>query len=1199
MPKLKKNKKNATKVPMGMVDEKIENVIGKLFVTSFTRIHQIIKEDVVKMFEEEYKWADELLEEVKREFSSPVSKIKLLPKTPSAKRKRGRIRKETVIEEAEEKDTSEDPTESVPIACDTDANILAYETPPQRAYRTRAASRTAQTKRVTRNTAAKKQAKYSESEDLINEVQSSEDKKTPVLNFNSSTKCDNLTPNILLKGGTSKSQNSESHVFSPPVGKPGKGHVKNKVHAYEEYIEQNSPSLRHGQAVNQSSVPETPEQTETMSNSEETCLETPEAVSLGKRLSVHKPLMSTSASRKSLLKSSKIHMNPKLLHTAENKETPGKKNKLKLKKKTQKDKQDDEGTSHSEKDTVESLAHENSNERKLESEKENSAVNCVESVQTAMNTDNEPENQVESKHEQEMKESIHEQVQVDEPMESREVIQEPNEKENEQLAGEEEDVSMHSTAEEPLSSSHQESEKVGEEKGDQEEDICMEECENVPSVDIKESESTKDQQQVVENVENKESERKNLSSDANGGESDDDEVMLLSKDEECKTSAESKQKTDSVTQADDESEETEEEKQPPRASKRTKQRNQPKTQVKSESDSETDTLPPKRTRTKTRKVLENESMEVAKPVRQSTRTKQRKQDGASVSSAAGSDTTSEVDSGHGSLTSGSRTTRSKMRKPKESSVNSDADAHFAVPENPAPRARTTSRKRTLDTDGEDEINSSLSKKTKRESGESSEVTSDAKSRSARKGTDTDDERSSQSEDETPDTVRAQAKIVKPVSFLNNLNNKVVRPAGLNFSGVKSFLHQNTPPNKLTVKEQQEQRKRELEEKKKKEAERLQKRELEKKKKIEELRKKREERMRRVNERREQANREEMESKNRIMKTLEEKSKQADDLKEEKMKEEQERQKMRLKKQEEAEERRRQEEEERARKLKEQEEMEQRNIEFMQRKKEHEEQERLRKKAEERRKFEERMAEFERERIAEHERLKKIEEEKIRERQKLREERERQLAKERAERDRLDTEKRKQKELELKQKMEKIKELEKKRLIEEEKRRQELKERERAINAIVNKHNMYAQSVPVTSVISGMPKPNLNSTLTVEQPINSQEKMPNPDSYEMTPAKKFLPQKVSLESYDISDLRSDDSTDEDDAPRKRVPNWALGASLKAALIQQHYHPPDLNLLFTEIVPPDLNELFVKKKARFNKRTSSAIWTSPILKPGMNH
>lgn len=44
---------------------------------------------------------------------------------------------------------------------------------------------------------------------------------------------------------------------------------------------------------------------------------------------------------------------------------------------------------------------------------------------------------------------------------------------------------------------------------------------------------------------------------------------------------------------------------------------------------------------------------------------------------------------------------------------------------------------------------------------------------------------------------------------------------------------------------------------------------------------------------------------------------------------------------------------------------------------------------------------------------------------------------------------------------------------------------------------------------------------------------------MTPAKKYYPTKISLESYDISDLRSDDSTDEDEAPKKKVPTWALG------------------------------------------------------------
>lgn len=71
--------------------------------------------------------------------------------------------------------------------------------------------------------------------------------------------------------------------------------------------------------------------------------------------------------------------------------------------------------------------------------------------------------------------------------------------------------------------------------------------------------------------------------------------------------------------------------------------------------------------------------------------------------------------------------------------------------------------------------------------------------------------------------------------------------------------------------------------------------------------------------------------------------------------------------------------------------------------------------------------------------------------------------------------------------------EKKRLIEEEKRKLELKERERAIHAIVNKHNMSTQGYTATSAVSSLPKPNLDSTQPVEQPVNSQEKMPNPDS----------------------------------------------------------------------------------------------------------
>lgn len=42
---------------------------------------------------------------------------------------------------------------------------------------------------------------------------------------------------------------------------------------------------------------------------------------------------------------------------------------------------------------------------------------------------------------------------------------------------------------------------------------------------------------------------------------------------------------------------------------------------------------------------------------------------------------------------------------------------------------------------------------------------------------------------------------------------------------------------------------------------------------------------------------------------------------------------------------------------------------------------------------------------------------------------------------------------------------------------------------------------------------------------------------MTPAKTYKPS--TFETYDISGLKSDDSTDDEDAPKKKIPNWASG------------------------------------------------------------
>ncbi|NXY50814.1 INCE protein, partial [Ceuthmochares aereus] len=76
-----------------------------------------------------------------------------------------------------------------------------------------------------------------------------------------------------------------------------------------------------------------------------------------------------------------------------------------------------------------------------------------------------------------------------------------------------------------------------------------------------------------------------------------------------------------------------------------------------------------------------------------------------------------------------------------------------------------------------------------------------------------------------------------------------------------------------------------------------------------------------------------------------------------------------------------------------------------------------------------------------------------------------------------------------------------------------------------------------------------------------------------------------------DLKSDDSTDDENEPRKPVPAWADGAQLNQAIIYQYYHPVNIDQLFGLIPSPKLEDIFGKSKPRYFKRTSSAVWHSP--------
>nr|XP_039262695.1 inner centromere protein A-like isoform X1 [Styela clava] len=124
----------------------------------------------------------------------------------------------------------------------------------------------------------------------------------------------------------------------------------------------------------------------------------------------------------------------------------------------------------------------------------------------------------------------------------------------------------------------------------------------------------------------------------------------------------------------------------------------------------------------------------------------------------------------------------------------------------------------------------------------------------------------------------------------------------------------------------------------------------------------------------------------------------------------------------------------------------------------------------------------------------------------------------------------------------------------------------------------------------------NSTYTLEK--NTSHLHESPQSYDMTPNRKgkvFAPS--TEENYNIDDIASDDSTDDDENPRKVVPRWSKGPMLRSQIIKQYYNPPDLKITFRNALEEmKLEKIFGGSKSRYFKRTSSAHWDSPIMPPG---
>ncbi|XP_039989629.1 inner centromere protein isoform X2 [Xiphias gladius] len=366
----------------------------------------------------------------------------------------------------------------------------------------------------------------------------------------------------------------------------------------------------------------------------------------------------------------------------------------------------------------------------------------------------------------------------------------------------------------------------------------------------------------------------------------------------------------------------------------------------------------------------------------------------------------------------------------------------------------------------------------------------------------------------------------------------------------------------------------LKKKQEQEEERMKKMEEEKKKKQEELKRKRDERLRRVFEAKVKEEQREEEKKKKI----EQKMAQIDEKNDKRMAEEKAKKKGAIKRQEELEQKKKLDEEARRRKIQQAEE-EKRQQESLAKKKAEEEEQRARKVAEARRALE----------------LKR-EQEREREREL---ERERQAA---AERERVEKEKALalQRELERAAREKERRELEEKRKLEEQQRlaaqekaakeREAAKQREAAAKQAANTQAAAGLNVTVDIEHSVMRTPvgkggGLNVTVDIEQ---------SPQSYSITPKGGNKPQMTSKNPDDYGmDQNSDDSTDDESAPRKPIPSWAEGPNLQQIIMKQYFNPPDIDSFFGAIEPPRLENIFYKSKPRYFKRTSSAVWHSPPI------
>ena len=83
------------------------------------------------------------------------------------------------------------------------------------------------------------------------------------------------------------------------------------------------------------------------------------------------------------------------------------------------------------------------------------------------------------------------------------------------------------------------------------------------------------------------------------------------------------------------------------------------------------------------------------------------------------------------------------------------------------------------------------------------------------------------------------------------------------------------------------------------------------------------------------------------------------------------------------------------------------------------------------------------------------------------------------------------------------------------------------------------------------------------------------------------------NYGIDDLNYEDETDDEEEPRKPIPEWARDEHVKATAMRQARRLVHFTRLFKQCAQDEivLENIFQIKKRTFQQRSSSADWSSP--------